>query len=79
MECADFPLVNRVKGIEHNLKNGLHIHFADLVCDRRKLIEVRRDALQMCKFFTGTCNDAEDIFDEAVYKVAVLFLRSKFI
>ena len=77
MECADHPLLNRINGIEHNIKNGIHVHFPDLVCDRRKLIEIRRDALKMCKYFAGTCNDAEDIFDEAVYKVAFLFLRSK--
>ena len=69
MECSDYPLVNRVNGIDQNIKNGLHIHFADLVCDRRKLIEIRRDALNMFKCFAGTCNEAEDIFDENVYKV----------
>ena len=31
-------------------------------------MEIRSEALEMCKFFSGACNDSEDIFDINVYR-----------
>ena len=31
-------------------------------------MEIRSEALEMCKFFSGACNDSEDMFDVAVYR-----------
>ena len=73
MQCRDHPLPNKKDDVIVNLKNGVHIHFPDLACDRRKLIEIRMDSLDMCRYFTGTCNNFEDMFDLAVYKVFRFF------
>ena len=56
-----------------NKKNGIHLFYPDAVVDRRKLIEIRREALHLCDFFVGAVNKAEEIFDEAVYKVKLTF------
>ena len=69
MMCRDHPLANIKNGVTLNLKEGIHVYFPDIVCDRRKLIEIRQEAIEMCRFFENTCNDFEDIFDLAVYKV----------
>ena len=69
MTCADHPLVNKTNGVNVNLKNGVHVHLPDVCCDRRKLIEIRQDAIDICRFFENASNDFDDIFDLAVYKV----------
>ena len=69
MTCADHPLVNNRNGVDVNFKNGVHVHLPDLCCDRRKLIEIRQDAIDICRFFENASNDFDDIFDLAVYKV----------
>ena len=75
MQCADHPLVYQKNGINLNFKSGIHLHYPDLACDRRKLIEIRREAIGICNFFPDAVNDAESIFDEAVYKaVFMLFI-----
>ena len=78
MQCLDHPILNRKNGVDLNLKNGIHVHYPDIVCDRRKLIEMRREALQICKFFVGACNDPEDIFDEAVYRVIMFSFHHRY-
>ena len=78
MQCLDHPILNKKNGGDLNLKSGIHVHYPDIVCDRRKLIEMRREALQICKFFVGACNDPEDIFDEAVYRVSMFSFHHKF-
>ena len=77
MQCKDHPLPNKKDDVIVNLKNGVHVHFADLACDRRKLVEIRKDSLDLCKFFTGACNKFEDMFDVAVYKVFRFFYLLK--
>ena len=66
MVCRDHPLVNSRRGVEINKKNGIHVHFPDLVMDRRKLMEIRSESLDMADCF-GCENDKEDIFDKGVY------------
>ena len=74
MICSDFPKVNNKNGVDLNLKNGIHVFFPNLVLDRRKLIEIRNDALKICRYFVGASNDFDDIFDLAVYKANGLLL-----
>ena len=69
MICSDHPIPNTKNGELTNVKEGIHVFLPDLVCDRRKLIEIRKEAINMCWFFENACNDIEDIFDLAVYKV----------
>ena len=59
-----------------NKKNGIHVYFPDLAADRRKLIEIRMDALAMCTLFEGSINEPEDIMDEGVYKAARFFHKT---
>ena len=69
MICRDHPIAKTKNGVTVSLKDGVHVFFPDVVCDRRKLIEIRKDAIAICRFFTNACNDFEDIFDSAVHKV----------
>ena len=69
MQCADHPYVNEKNGDPVNVKNGIHVFFADIACDRRKLIEIRSEALEMCRCFRGVSNDFDEFFDLGVYKV----------
>ena len=62
MECPDHPLLNTKRGVPVNRKGGIHIHFPDLAMDRRKLLEIRAESLDMTKFFLGSVNEKEDIF-----------------
>ena len=73
MQCSDHPLTNRKNGVNISKKNGIHIFYPDVVVDRRKLIEIRTEALHLCDFFAGSINKSEEIFDEAVYKVKLRF------
>ena len=69
MICRDHPIRNIKNGVVNNVSEGIYVHFPDLVCDRRKMIEIRKAAINICGFFENACNDFEDIFDLAVYKV----------
>ena len=75
MECRDHPLVNRRRGVEINKKSGIHVFFPDLAMDRRKLIELRAESLDIADFFLGCENDKEDIFDKGVYQACGLLLH----
>ena len=68
MQCRDHPLAIQKDNVAVNT-TGLHIHFPDVACDRRKLIEIRKDSIEMCQYFTGVCNNFEEIYDLEVYKV----------
>lgn len=74
MECKDHPLVNSRNGVEINKKNGIHVFFPDLAMDRRKLIEIRSESLDMADWFLGCENDKEEIFDKGVYQACGLLL-----
>ena len=74
MKCSDHPLVNRKGGIDINKKNGLHLYFPDLAVDRRKMLEIRGDAIEIGSYFNGAINGNDDIFDKNVYKECVTIL-----
>ena len=61
MSCTDHPIVNRKGGIDINKKNGLHIFFPDLAMDRRKMIEIRGDAIEIGSYFKDATNGNDDI------------------
>ena len=68
-------MVNRRRGVEINKKSGIHVFFPDLAMDRRKLIELRAESLDIADFFLGCENDKEDIFDKGVYQACGLLLH----
>ena len=61
MHSKDHPIPNKKDDVIVNLKKGVHVHFPDLACDRCKLVELRKDTLDFCRFFTGACNKFEDV------------------
>ena len=73
-QCSDHPLSIKKNNTVEKLKSGIHIFFPDLACDRRKLIEIRSDALPMCQYFEGATNAFEEIYDVAVYRGCGLLL-----
>ena len=68
-------MVNSRRGVEINKKSGIHVFFPDLAMDRRKLIELRAESLDIADFFLGCDNDKEDIFDKGVYQACGLLLH----
>ena len=81
--CKDFPFriekqvlqEDGSKSLEITYKDGVYVYIPNIVADRRKLLEIRKDAFEaMGNRFINRSNNADSKIYSCIYKKNGIFL-----